>query len=150
MKKRESSTKNNLIDGKKAHHDNKFIKVGRIRMNSWANTKLPATDIFISEREIIHIANHHAKELSAIGIDALNYVITIVNQFNEIRKDDLGAYLFIVCHEYTTRNSVVSCAVVELTLGWLNKKQVYKIKTARPERYGRLSKYELICVKPRS
>jgi hypothetical protein len=32
--------KNNATDGKKAHNDDNFFKIGRIRLNSWANKAL--------------------------------------------------------------------------------------------------------------
>lgn len=140
----------NATNGKKAHNDNQFIKVGRIRMNSWASKKMPVADIIISERELVHIANRHTAELKALGIDAFNYVCTIINQCNEIRKDKIGMYLFIVRGKNDTTKSTLSCAVVELVIGWLNHKRIYKIKTARPEKWGRLSKLELVCDKPRS
>ena len=39
--------KNNAADGRKAHNDNIFYKVGRIRRNSWANAVLGAYDIVV-------------------------------------------------------------------------------------------------------
>ena len=137
----------NATNGKKAHNDNQFIKVGRIRMNSWTSKKMPVADIIISERELVHIATTHKRELDKLGISSLNYVTSIVNQCNQIRKDTkTGAYLFIIKTEAKTAH----CAIVEMVFGVFKGKKVYKIKTAHPENWGRLSIYTLVCVKPRS
>lgn len=63
---------------------------------SWINEKLPAADILISEREIVHIANKHSQELALLSMKAFNYVTMIINQSNEVRKDSRDALFFIV------------------------------------------------------
>ena len=60
----------NATSGKKAHNESQFIKIGRVRLHSWINEKLPAADIIISEREIVHIANKHSHELASLGMEA--------------------------------------------------------------------------------
>ena len=142
--------RSNVSSGAKAHHDNQYIKVGRVRLNSWINSALPAADILISEREVVHIANRHRLELSKLGMEAFNYVTMIVNQYDEVRKDNRDALFFIVSGARQTDDDLEQCAVVELKLQWLNRKRVYVIKTARPMIWGRLRKIELVCVKPRS
>ena len=32
----------NTTNGKKAHNESQFIKIGRVRLHSWINEKLPA------------------------------------------------------------------------------------------------------------
>ena len=44
--------RSNAASGQKAHNESQFIKIGRVRLHSWINEKLPAADILISEREI--------------------------------------------------------------------------------------------------
>lgn len=149
MKK--TPVRNNSRSGAKAHHDNRYIKVGRVRMNSWMSTALPIADIFISERELVHISSKHGKELKQLGIDALVYVESILQNSNEIRKGNSpDTFLFIVKTKPITDATVVPCAVVELSIGVEKQKRVYKIKTAYPAIMGRLVKNELVCVKPRS
>ena len=58
------------------------------------------------------------------------------------------AYLFAL--QQQPKNPIVHCAVVELSIKIEHKKSVYKIKTAYPAIMDRLSKNELVCVKPRS
>lgn len=141
----------NATNGRKAHNDNSYIKVGRVRMNSWVSRCLAVADIFISERELVHITNRHRQEMEQLGLDALLYVRTIIENSNEIRKGNTNdTYLFIVKTLPFNNETVMHCAVVELTIRIENKKKVYKIKTAYPAMMGRLSKNELICVKPRS
>ena len=140
----------NATSGKKAHNESQYIKIGRVRLHSWINEKLPAADIIISEREIVHIANKHSQELAALGMEAFNYVTMIINQSNEVRKDDRDAFFFIVSGARKTDSDLEQCAVVELKIEWMGKKKVYVIKSARPMNWGRLRKIELVCVKPRS
>jgi len=140
----------NATSGKKAHNENQFIKIGRVRLHSWMNEKLPAADIIISEREIVHIAHKHSHELSSLGMEAYNYVTMIINQSNEVRKDSRDALFFVVSGARKTDSDLEQCAVVELKIEWMGKKKVYVIKSARPMNWGRLRKIELVCVKPRS
>ena len=146
-----ANKRNNANNGRKAHNDNRYIKVGRVRMNSWMSSALPVADILISERELVHITTKHGKELQQLGIDAFVYVNSILENSNEIRKGHTqDTFLFVVKTLPFTQETIMQCAVVELVVGLVNKKKVYKIKTAYPAIMGRLSKSELVCVKPRS
>ncbi|MGN0186154.1 MAG: hypothetical protein ACI392_00190 [Paludibacteraceae bacterium] len=143
--------RSNATNGTKAHNDNRYIKVGRVRMNSWMTVSIPVADIFISERELVHITEKHGRELQRLGLDALLYVGSIISNSNEIRKGNThNTFLFIVKTHPFDKDTVMNCAVVELSFKIENKRKVYKIKTAYPAIMGRLSKNELVCVKPRS
>lgn len=143
-----ASKRNNANSGRKAHNDNRYIKVGRVRMNSWMSSALSIADIFVSERELVHITNKHSKELNALGLDGLNYVLTIIENCQEVRKDDkTHAYLFAL--KQSIGNPIVHCAVVEIELSLMNRKKCYIIKTARPESWSRLSCKTLLCAKSR-
>ena len=142
--------RSNANSGKKAHNENRFIKIGRVRLHSWINEKLPAADILISEREIVHVATRHSQELASLGMEAFNYVTMIINQSDEVRKDNRDAFFFIVSGTRKTDSDLEQCAVVELKIEWMGRKRVYVIKSARPMNWGRLRKIELVCVKPRS
>lgn len=149
--KKQPTKRSNATSGTKAHNDNRYIKVGRVRMNSWMSSAIPVADIFISERELVHIATKHGKELQRLGIDALLYVNSIINNSNEIRKGNTHDTLLFIVKTYPfDKDTVVHCAVVELSIKIEHKKSVYKIKTAYPAIMDRLSKNELVCVKPRS
>ena len=58
------------------------------------------------------------------------------------------AYLFAL--QQQPQNPIVHCAAVEIEMAFLNKRKAYKIKTAYSAIMDRLSKNELVCVKPRS
>ncbi len=138
--------RDNSKDGRKAHNDNRYIKVGRVRMNSWINKVLPAADIIISERELVHIGNKHNKELVALGFDSMSYVQAIIQSCQEVYEDNKShAYLFVL--RQTPIHPMAHCAIIEMELAWMEQKRVYKIKTARPEYWSRLSQNNLLCTK---
>lgn len=144
----EKTKNSHTNNGKKAHNDNRYIRVGRVRMNSWIAKALPVADIFVSERELVHIASKHSKELNALGIDALCYVQTIIGGCQEVREDPkTNIYLFALRQK--AQDPIVHCAVVEIEQAFLNKKKVYIIRTARPESWERLSCKKLLCSKSR-
>ena len=118
------SKRSNATSGQKAHNESQFIKIGRVRLHSWMNEKLPAADILISEREIVHIANKHSRELASLGMEAFNYVTMIINQSNEIRKDNRDALFFIVSGQRKTDSDLEQCAVVELKIEWMGRKRL--------------------------
>lgn len=141
--------RNNATSGRKAHNDFAYHKIGRVEYRSWINKKLLVGNIYISDRELVHIQNKHQKELAGLGFTAESYVKTIIQQCTEIRLDGKGAYFFIVGSKRATGDDLEQCAVVELEESWLNEKRMYIIKTVRPMHWDRLRNYELLCVNPR-
>ena len=141
--------RNNATNGRKAHNDNQYVKIGRVRMNSWINEKLPVADILIAERELVHISHKRASILNKLGLDSFAYVSTIVANCSEIYIDDeTHAYLFVL--KNANDNPTAHCAVVEIELAFLNQKRVYIIRTAHPESRKRLSQNTLLCAKAAS
>ena len=128
--------KNNATDGKKAHNDSVFYKIGKIRYGSWANKILKAYDIVVSERDLVHIQNEHNTELEAIGLTAFDFVKYIADNFNKIYKGSGNSVLLVVWREKTSYT-----AAIELYLTKQN--DVYKIKTALPMNTVTLSKKKL-------
>ena len=108
--------RSNAASGQKAHNESQFIKIGRVRLHSWINEKLPAADILISEREIVHVAHRHSQELASLGMEAFNYVTMIINQSDEVRKDNRDALFFIVSGARQSDSDLEQCAVVELKM----------------------------------
>jgi formylmethanofuran dehydrogenase subunit B len=131
------SKKSNAGSGTKAHNDNKFLKVGRIRYNSWATTVLKACDIVVSERELVHIYKDHASELEQLGISVFNFVKFIVDNFNAIYQGSENSYLLVVQESEKSKQA----AIILTTFG---KKNQYQIKTATPIETKRLSKKKLL------
>ena len=141
MKKKVTKTiqklpkKSNAKSGVKAHNDNIFYKVGKIRYNSWATKVLRAYDIVVSERELLHIQNNHYAELEQLGMTAFDFVKYIFVNFNEIYAGKDGSQILVVKREKLSQR-----AIVELIL--VDKK--YRIKTATPIETKRLYKMKLL------
>jgi hypothetical protein len=131
------SKKNNATDGKKAHNDNAFYKVGRIRRNSWANTVLSAYDIVVSERELVHIYNFHSTELDQIGMSAFDFVKFVVSNYNAIYKGAEHSFLLVVQGEEKSKQ-----AAIQVTP--FGKQNKYQIKTATPIETKRLYNKKLL------
>ena len=134
----------NAINGRKAHNDNRYIKVGRVRMNSWASKCLAVRDIVIYETELVHINNKHGKELQTVGLTAYDFVKFIVDSYNEIYKGSGNSYLLVV-----QRNTISDMAAIELHKECVRNKEVYKINTATPVKKVRLYSKKLLCTKVR-
>lgn len=119
--------RNNATSGKKAHNDNRYYKVGRIRMNSWANEILFAYDVIVYESELVHIGKKHNKELQKIGLTPFDFTKFICANFNELRKGNGDSVLLVV-----RRPSTSNVAAIEVFEDTERGKKVYKIKTAAP------------------
>ncbi len=133
MKKRDNSS-----SGRKAHHDDKLLKVGRIAHNSWATSKLKAADICIYESALVHIIKRHSTELSRLGITPLDFVKFIVSSFNEIYQGPDYTKLLVV-----KRTNISNFAAIELS----HENSIYKIKTAALINNKQLSNKKLLCAK---
>ena len=131
--------KNNATDGKKAHNDSAFYKVGKIRYGSWANKALNAYDIIVYERELVHIATDHKEELEQLGLAAFDFVKFIATNFNQIYESRDDTKILVVKREKISRRAIIE---VEFT----GKR--YKIKTASPINTERLKKLKLLCQRP--
>lgn len=119
--------RNNANSGKKAHNDNRFYKVGHIRMNSWATQVLNAYDIIIYESELVHIKNKHNRELQKIGLTPFDFVKFICSNFNELREGSNNSILLVVHRQHTS-----NIAAIEVYKSMEMGKYVYKINTATP------------------
>ena len=148
MKKKVTKTtrklpkKSNAKSGVKAHNDNIFHKVGRIRYNSWATAVLSAYDIVVYETELVHIQKEHGTELAILGFTAFDFVKFIVSNFNEVYEGNVGRKMLVV-----KRERVSNYAVVELSFD--EKKKFYKIKTALSVKTKRLISKKLLCANVR-
>jgi hypothetical protein len=132
--------KNNASDGKKAHNDSIFYKVGKIKYRSWANKVLKEYDIIVYERELVHIGTHHKTELGNLGLTAFDFVKFIVLNFNEVYEGKNSAKILVV-----NRSEMSHRAIIEIEFS----DRKYKIKTASPIKSERLSKLKLLCANAR-
>lgn len=135
-----TSKRSNAIDGRKAHNDNRYIKVGRVRMSSWASKCLAVRDIIIYETELVHINNKHGKELRTVGMTAYDFVKFIIESYNEIYKGSGNNYLLVV-----RRSHVSDMAAIELHKECLYNREVYKINTATPIKEKQLRLKKKLC-----
>lgn len=131
-------------NGKKAPNNRQPYTVGRIKYKSWATNVLKARNIVVYETELVHITNKHRDELSTIGSTAIDLVLFVVQNFNEIRRGKGESLLLIV-----RRNSTSNMAAIELVLGENKGKEVYKITTASPISTKKLLLKELLCANDR-
>ena len=132
--------RSNATNGRKARNDNRRLLVGRIRMGSWANKVLQAGNIYIYETELVHINNQHGKELSSIGMTALDFVIYIMEKYNEIYKREDGSFRLVV-----RRKNTSDFAAIILSF----KEKAWQIKTAAPIKTKQLLKQKPLCVNDR-
>ena len=140
VEKKQPTKRSNATSGTKAHNDNRYIKVGRVRMNSWASKYLAVRDIIIYETELVHINNKHGKELRTIGMTAYDFVKFIVDSYNEIYKGSGNSYLLVV-----RRLHISDMAAIELHKECLRNKEVYKISTATPIKEKQLCLKKKLC-----
>lgn len=132
--------RSNATNGRKARNDNRRLLVGRIRMGSWANKVLQAGNIYIYETELVHINNRHGKELSSIGMTALDFVIYIMEKYNEIYKREDGSFRLVV-----RRKNTSDFAAIILSF----KEKAWQIKTAAPIKTKQLLNQKPLCVNDR-
>ena len=135
-----ANKRNNANNGGKAHNDNRYIKVGRVRMNSWAAQCLAVRDIIVYETELVHITNRHGKELESIGMTAFDFVKFIVDNYNEIYKGTGNSFLLAVRREH-----ISDVAAIELHRECVRGKELYKINTATPIKEKQLCLKKMLC-----
>ncbi|MDR0812015.1 MAG: hypothetical protein LBN23_07085 [Paludibacter sp.] len=128
---------NNASSGKKAHNDNKFYKVGKIRYQNWAVKILKATDIVVFESELVHISKHHP-EISRLGLTVFDFIKYVVKNFNRIYKGTKNSYILAVWHEHSAFSAAIELFVNE-------NKEIYRINTAHPFDTNTLLKKKLLC-----
>lgn len=131
--------KNNASDGKKAKHDSRCYKVGRIRFNSWATEILNAYDIVVYERELVHVEKNHKEELEQLGLNAFDFIKFVANNFNEIYEGRNDFKILVVKRKELSKRAIIE---IEFT----GKR--YKIKTASPINTERLKKLKLLSQRP--
>ena len=129
--------RDNSADGRKAHHDERCYKVGRIRHRSWATRAMPAGDIVVYERELVHINNQHGKELRKLGLTPLAYVQYVAASFNEVYQSTGNSLLLVVRDSHVSQMAALQVA--------LEKPRRHKIKTATPVKNEWLLNKKLLC-----
>ncbi len=76
--------------------DKTFTKVGRITMPIAKAARMKAADIYVDENHIKHVAGKHKRELSQLGISAVDIVKLVASSFNRIYKADRGCFFIVI------------------------------------------------------
>lgn len=119
-----------------------YLLVGTISRSIAKLAGIKPADIYISKNYRVHLTNRHPTEYEQVGLDTINYVTFICNNFNEIRatgkiEDEVKeAVLLIVRHE-----KLHDVAVIELNYSQEHK--FWEIKTAEPRRNSAVKKLAL-------
>jgi len=116
-----------------------YIKVGRLRRNIAAAVHVAAADIYVSRNYLKHIEDTHGQELHGVGMDALTFVKTVCNNFNQIRRGSGTSLLLVVYDEKLSK-------VAAIDLNYSLKDKFWEIKTAEPRRRSAVSKSALLWV----
>jgi hypothetical protein len=111
---------------KKILKDSNFHRVGRINKRVADKAHIKCADVYIHDNNIKHIMVKHKKELEQIGLDALVFVTTIVQNFTDIRKGSGDSYLLIFSGEYNQYHSVA------IELKFIKRYDFWEVKTAFP------------------
>ncbi|MDX9696482.1 MAG: hypothetical protein RBT49_11890 [Bacteroidales bacterium] len=114
-----------------------YYKLGRLNKTVADKAKIKAADIYIDRNHILHIQKEHAKELESLGIKALDFVQTIVNNYNQIRKGTGDSILLIVYH-----NDLHNTAAMQLN--YAVDKEFWEVKTAQPRKTSKLRGVEIL------
>lgn len=92
-----------------------------------------------------HIPNVHKKELEQLGIDALDYIKFIVENFTEIRSGSGNSYLLIGPHKSANLKNVAAITLEYLAVVDENGVSHYwEVRTAQPRPIKRIEKRKLV------
>ncbi|MDD3687836.1 MAG: hypothetical protein PHE56_13875 [Bacteroidales bacterium] len=134
-----AKTSKNIKSEVKTRKVNNFIVLGkfkRIRTNDRKIT-FSGAEIKVSENNLRHIQNKHKKELSELGLSAIELVSFIVANFNQIRKGTNESYWLVVYGEDKPKAAAIE-------LNYSIKKEFWEIKTAIPMRIDMVNKKTLL------
>lgn len=141
----------NAFDGEKAHNDSVYITVGRFTYGGWESKAMAVTDIIISERKYVHIQNDHETELNKLGLNSVNFVDLVMQNYNEIwYNEERQSYYLAVMVEEAQKKTGIKCAIIELKEKYEGYDKVYEIITSLPIKLKDLLKNKRLCVKPRT
>lgn len=116
-----------------------FLKVGRLKKSIADKAHIKSADIYVTEDHLRHIYNYHGKELSTMGFSAMDFVKTIVSNFNQIRIGSGNSYLLVI---YDEKSSVQHTAAI--SINYIVKKGIWEVKTAQPRSVQSIKKKKRI------
>ncbi|MDR1739895.1 MAG: hypothetical protein LBR45_03985 [Bacteroidales bacterium] len=73
-----------------------FTKVGRITMPIARAAKMKAADICVDNNHVRHVANEHKRELTQLGISAIDLIKLVATSFNRIYQAKKGCFFIVI------------------------------------------------------
>jgi len=118
--------------------DNNRIKVGRLKLTIARKIKRKCADIYLTSNYLKHIERRHKTELEKLGLTAVDFVITVVKNYNQIREGSNDSILLVIFNgelNYT--------AGIDLCLSG----EHWEVKTAEPRKTIDIVKRKLLWKK---
>lgn len=125
-----------------------MIILGRItkQIEKETNGLIKSAEIRIDDYHLnLHIPKEHEKELSNLGLNALEYARYIIENFTEIRQGKGTSYLLVAKHKTNIKLKNIAAIGME----WMSEKTdkgedyYWNIYTMQPRQANRISKLKL-------
>ncbi|MBP5371554.1 MAG: hypothetical protein J6Y55_06495 [Bacteroidales bacterium] len=115
-------------------------KIGRITQPIAKAIKKPAADIYLSKYWIKHNERYHSKEIKSVGMTVEQFIIWVVENFNQIRAATGESFTLIVYNGDDTSMT----ATIDITI---QSNDNYEVKTAQPRRIESLANKQILWEK---
>lgn len=115
-------------------------KIGRITQPVAKAIKKPAADIYLSKYWIKHNERYHSKEIKAVGMTVEQFIIWVVENFNQIRVATGESFTLVVYNGDETSMT----ATIDITI---QSNGNYEVKTAQPRRIESLANKQILWEK---
>ena len=115
-------------------------KIGRITQPIAKAIKKPAADIYLSKYWIKHNERYHSKEIKSVGMTVEQFIIWVVENFNQIRAATGESITLIVYNGDDTSMT----ATIDITI---QSNDNYELKTAQPRRIESLANKQILWEK---
>jgi hypothetical protein len=76
--------------------EKKPLKVGRLKLTIARKIKRKCADIYLTPNYLKHIERRHKTELTHLGVSAFDFVLKVINSYNQIRQGSGDSILLIV------------------------------------------------------
>ena len=116
-----------------------FIHVGEISKVIAEEAGISKGKIYVSIKQLQHIAGKHETEINQIGMKVLDYIRFVCQNFNQIRKAANSSVLLVVYSE-----KLSNTAAIDLNFALDMKKGFWEIKTAEARRFSSIKNKTLI------
>jgi len=108
--------------------ERKTIYLGRIKYTIARLAHIKCADITVDYNHLVHIGRQHINELTQMNVTALDYIKSIVDDFDEIRERPDNAVMLV----HTNTPPPHDTCIVELCYN--ADKDNWQVRTAQPRR----------------